>query len=240
SLTLVLGIGFSILSLARGMQYLLDHHPVLVWSFFFGLIVASAVYVARNIDSWGKSTFFFLLAGVFSAWLITVMTPARANTGYGFIFLSGSLAICAMILPGISGSFILVLLGMYRFILGALTGFNLSVIIIFLAGALIGIVLFSNLLSWLLRKFYSLTIAMLAGFMIGSLNKVWPWKQVLKTFVDRHGEIKPLLEQNVLPGTYARLTGQDSQLGFALLLAVTGFMLIFVIERLSRNIINKP
>jgi len=231
--SLLLGIGISILSLAKGMQYLLDHHPILIWSFFFGLVVASAIYVGKDIKEWKAGTVVSLLLGTAVAYVITIITPAEANTGYGFIFLSGAIAICAMILPGISGSFILVLMGMYRFILEALTTFNVPVIFTFLAGAGIGIVLFSNLLSWLLKRYYTATIAVLAGFMIGSLNKVWPWKQVTETFVDRHGEIKPLTEINIMPGNYPELTGNSAQLGYALLMAALGFVLIFAIEGVS-------
>lgn len=236
--SLLLGIGISILSLAKGMQYLLDHHPILIWSFFFGLIIASTIYVGKDIKEWKIGTVLSFIAGIAVAYTITIITPAEANTSYGFIFLSGAIAICAMILPGISGSFILVLLGMYRFILGALTTFNLPVIFTFIAGAGIGIVLFSNFLSWLLKKHYTITIAMLAGFMIGSLNKVWPWKQVTKTFIDLHGEIKPLIEQNVMPGNYSELTGNNAQLIYALLLAACGFVLIFIIESISVKIKN--
>ncbi len=232
----VLGIGISVLSLAKGLEYLLNHHPILIWSFFFGLIIASAVYVGKDIGRWNAVTFIALTAGTVIAYFITVTTPAEAHTGYVFVFLSGSIAICAMILPGISGSFILVLLGMYKFILGAISSFNLPVIAVFLMGAAIGIVLFSNILSWLLKRYYDLTIALLAGFMIGSLNKVWPWKEVVETFTDRHGEIKPLLEQNVLPTNYEALTGQSPQLLGAISLAIAGFALIFVIEGISKRI----
>ncbi len=235
-LALVIGIGISVLSLAKGLKFLLDHHPILIWSFFFGLIVASAIYVARDIREWKIGTVISLIAGVGIAYVITVITPAEANTSYGFVFLSGSIAICAMILPGISGSFILVLLGMYKFILGAISDFNLPVIAVFLVGAAIGIVVFSNILSWLLKKYYNLTIALLSGFMIGSLNKVWPWKEVVETFTDRHGEIKPLIEQNVLPWKYAEITGNNPQLVYAIVLAVFGFVLIFLMEGLSKKL----
>jgi len=192
-LALLTGIGISVISLAKGLKYLLDHQPILIWSFFFGLIIASAIYVAREIKGWKVSTIVSLIIGAVIAYGVTIITPAEANSSYAFVFLSGSIAICAMILPGISGSFILVLLGMYKFILGAVSAVNLPVIAIFMAGAAIGIIIFSNVLSWLLKRYYELTIAMLAGFMIGSLNKVWPWKEVVSTFTDRHGEIKPLI-----------------------------------------------
>jgi putative membrane protein len=234
-LSLFAGIAISIISLAKGLKYLLDHHPILVWSFFFGLVVASAIYVAKTITKWNLATILAGIAGIIIAYSITIISPAEANTTYWFIFISGAIAICAMILPGISGSFILVLLGMYKFILESVSDFKITVILTFLSGAVIGIVSFSNVLSWLLKKYHNLTIAMLSGFMIGSLNKVWPWKKVVETFTDRHGEIKPLVEANVFPGTYEQITGNHAFLLWAIILAIFGFALIFIIE----NIANK-
>lgn len=233
-LSVLLGIGISVFSLAKGLQYLLENHPVLVWSFFFGLIVASAIYVAKSIKKWNISTIIAGIAGIVFAYFITVITPAEANTTTWFIFISGAIAICAMILPGISGSFILVLLGMYKFILDAVGNLQITVILTFMLGAAIGIIAFSNVLSWLLKKFHNQTIAVLAGFMVGSLNKVWPWKQVTETFTDRHGEIKPLVEVNIMPGTYEQISGESAFLMGAVLLAVFGFALIFIIEGLTK------
>ena len=232
--SVLLGIGISVFSLAKGLKYLLDNHPVLVWSFFFGLIVASAIYVAKSITKWNIATIVSGIAGIVIAYFITVITPAEANTTYWFIFLSGAIAICAMILPGISGSFILVLLGMYKFILDAVGNLQIAVILVFLVGAAIGIITFSNVLSWLLKKYHNQTIAVLAGFMVGSLNKVWPWKKITETFTDRHGEVKPLVEVNVLPGTYEQITGNNAFLVGAIILAIVGFSLIFVIEGLTK------
>jgi putative membrane protein len=233
--SVVLGIGISIFSLAKGLKFLLDHYPILVWAFFFGLIVASAIYVARTIKRWNIVTIISGIAGIIIAFFITTISPSEANTTYWFIFLSGSIAICAMILPGISGSFILVLLGMYKFILGAVGNLEIAVILTFLAGAVIGIIAFSNVLSWLLRKYHNQTIAVLAGFMVGSLNKIWPWKEITQTFTDRHGEIKPLTEKNILPGTFEQITGNDALLFGAILLAVIGFALIFIIEGITKQ-----
>lgn len=233
-LSVLLGIGISVFSLAKGLKYLLDNHPVLVWSFFFGLIVASAVYVAGTIKKWNVITVAAGIAGIIIAYFITIITPAEANTTTLFIFISGAIAICAMILPGISGSFILVLLGMYKFILDAVGNLQIAVILTFLVGAAIGIVAFSNILSWLLKKYHNPTIAVLAGFMVGSLNKVWPWKQVTETFTDRHGEIKPLVEENILPATYEQITGNNAFLIGAILLAIVGFAIIFVMEGLTK------
>lgn len=232
--SVLLGIGISVFSLAKGLKYLLDNHPVLIWSFFFGLIVASAIYVAKSIKRWDVITIIVGIAGIIIAYFITVISPAEANTTYWFIFISGAIAICAMILPGISGSFILVLLGVYKFILDAVGNLQIAVIFVFLIGAAIGIIAFSNVLSWLLKKYHNQTIAALAGFMVGSLNKVWPWKQVTETFIDRHVEVKPLVEVNVLPGTYEQITGNNAFLLWAILLAVFGFAIIFIIESLTK------
>jgi len=235
-ISVFIGIGISVFSLAKGLEYLLNNFPILVWSFFFGLIVASAIYVARTIDKWNLQTIIAGLAGIVVAYLITILSPAEANTGYFFIFLSGSIAICAMILPGISGSFILVLLGMYKFILEAVGNLEIAVILTFLVGAAIGIIAFSNVLSWLLKKYHNLTIAVLAGFMVGSLNKVWPWKEVTETIIDRHGELKPIAEKNILPGTYEQITGNEALLLGAVILTIVGFALIFLIEGLTKKI----
>lgn len=232
-LSVVLGIGISIFSLAKGMTYLLHHYPILVWSFFFGLIIASTIYVARTITVWNAKTVIAGIAGIAIAYCITVISPTEANTAWYFIFFSGVIAICAMILPGISGSFILVLLGMYSFILGALGELNIPVLLVFATGAAIGIIGFSNFLSWLLKRYHTLTIALLAGFMVGSLNKIWPWKIATKTITDPHGEVIPVAERNILPGTFETLTGNESWLWGALLFLALGFVLIFVIETIS-------
>lgn len=235
-LSVFLGVGISVFSLAKGLEYLLTHYPILVWSFFFGLIVASAIYVSRSIKNWNFGTILSGIIGIAIAYSITVISPAEANTSYLFVFVSGMIAICAMILPGISGSFILVLLGMYKFILGAVGDMNLAVILTFLVGAAIGIIAFSNVLSWLLRKYHNLTIALLAGFMVGSLNKVWPWKEVTETIIDRHGELKPIDEHNILPGTYEQITGHEAWLLGAIALAIFGFVLIFVVEGIGKRL----
>ncbi len=234
-LSIVAGILISVLSLARILEYLLVNHPVLIWSFFFGLIIGSAIFVARSIEKWSIGTFISLLAGIAIAWIITSFTPAETSEAYWFIFLAGALAICAMILPGISGSFILLLLGKYQFVLSALNEGRISVIAVLLTGALTGIIAFSHLLSWLLEKFHHLTIALLAGFMIGSLNKIWPWKVTVETYIDSHGEIQPLLQDNVLPGRFISETGADPQILWAVLLALAGFLLIFLFEGMSKK-----
>ena len=239
---LFVGILFSILSLAKLFKFLLENHPTLLWSFFFGLIVASAIFIAKKIDKWNFSTISSLIFGTAIAYFITVVTPAEPNEAYWFVFLSGAIAICAMILPGISGSFILVLLGMYKFILSALSDVNLAVIAVFASGALVGLLSFSNLLSYLMKRFYNQTVAVLTGFMVGSLNKVWPWKEVLEWQENRHGELVPFIEQNVLPQTFEKLSqGQfatesnEAFLFYAILLALFGFALVFLFEKFEKK-----
>ncbi len=234
-LSVIGGILISVLTLARVLEYLLVNHPVLIWSFFFGLVIGSAIFIARSIGNWRVGTMISLLSGVAVAWVITSITPAETTEAWWFIFFSGALAICAMILPGISGSFILLLLGKYQFILNALNEGRISVIAVLLAGALTGIISFSHLLSWLLKKYHNLTIALLSGFMIGSLNKIWPWKVTVEKYLDSHGIARPLIQKNVLPGSFAEASGTDPQLLWAILLALAGFLLIFVFEGINRK-----
>lgn len=225
-LAVVVGIGISVFSLAKVITWLLTEHPVLVWSFFFGLVLASTWFVAKGIAGWGWKTIVAFVAGAAVAWWVTVATPAETPTALPFIFLCGAVAICAMILPGISGSFILVLLGKYFYVMEAVKSLRLEVLAVFGAGALVGIAVFSRILSYTLKHFRNVTLAVLSGFMLGSLNKVWPWKRVLETYVDRHGAVKPLVEVNILP---------DGQLAEAVVLAAVGFALVYVLEKVSEK-----
>lgn len=229
-MAVIAGIAISFISLAKVITYLLTEHPVLVWSFFFGLVLASTWFVSKRIKKWTVAPVLSFVIGAIAAFFITVATPAETPDTYWFIFLCGSIAICAMILPGISGSFILVLLGKYFFMMDAIQNFKINYIATFISGAAIGIVLFSNVLSFLLRKFHDLTIALLTGFMFGSLNKVWPWKEVIETFVDRHGVTKPLIEANVAPNAY---------IWQSILLMLIGFGLVAVLEVVSSKFEKK-
>jgi putative membrane protein len=219
------GIFISVLSLARLLEYLLEHQPVLIWSFFFGLVLASSYAVSRKISRWNYSRILALVVGIALAYYITSVTPTTTTDARWFLIFSGGLASCAMILPGISGSFILLLLGKYTFALHAVNERIIMDLLLLGAGAVTGLILFANLLSWLLRKYHDITIATLVGFMIGSLNKIWPWKETLTTILVE-GEIRPLTEKNVLPSTGS----SEDQLWLALLVAATGIALILFIE----------
>ena len=164
--------------------------------------------MARQIGHWNVRTVAACLVGAAAAWWITIATPTETPDTWWFIMLSGAIAICAMILPGISGAFILLLLGKYQFIMQAVGDLNIPVIVIFVVGAVAGIISFSHLLSWLLKHWHDVTVAVLMGFMVGSLNKVWPLKEVVETYTDSHGKIMPLVESNVAPGRFEALTQQ--------------------------------
>ena len=233
------GIALSIFSLARLMTWLLAHYPIPVWSFFFGLIIASTFLIAKDITKWNAVTVLGAVAGAVAAYLITALSPASTPDAWWFIVLSGAIAICAMILPGISGSFILLLLGKYQYIMAAVSELNLPVLLLFAVGALAGIISFSHLLTWLLQHRRNLTIALLTGFMVGSLNKIWPWKETLETYVDSHGALQPLQEANILPGKFAALTGADPLLGQALLFCAVGIGLIVLLETAGKRLAKR-
>ena len=218
---LLLGIGISVFSLAKLITYLLETEPVLVWSFFFGLVLASTWFVSKDIKEWNWKTVSGFLVGAVVAFYITVATPTETPTHLLFIFCCGVIAICAMILPGISGSFILVLLGKYFYIMEAVKTLDLVVLGVFAVGCFLGITSFSHVLSYALRRFRNVTLAVLSGFMLGSLNKVWPWKAQVKELVEGQTIV---VEQNVLPG---------ESLTEGVVLMLTGFILVYVLEKIS-------
>ncbi|PVY43974.1 putative membrane protein [Pontibacter virosus] len=232
-LVLLAGIFTSIVTLSNLVVFLLATYPIMVWGFFFGLIVASVVVVSKKITRWRPATVLFGLIGVALAYYITVAVPMQTPEAHWFVFIAGAIAICAMILPGISGSFLLLLMAKYEFIMNALKEFKIDIILVFGVGCVTGLLAFSHVLNWMLTKYHNITVALLTGFMLGSLNKVWPWKKTLETYTDRHGEVKPLLQENILPGHYAQLTGESSYLLYTVLLAAFGFLLVYLLDRMA-------
>jgi putative membrane protein len=230
-LALLFGIFTSIVSLAKIISYLLEYHPILVWSFFFGLVLASILYIARQITKWNVLTVVLLLVGAVVAYYITTLQPLISeHSSPMFMMLAGALAICAMILPGISGSFILVLLGAYKPVLEAIHTKDLKTISLLAIGAIVGLLSFSKILNWLFEHYKNLTLAVLTGFILGSLNKIWPWKETLTWRINSHGEQVPFNEQSVSPLAY----NGDSQLMAAIFLAIVGFALIILLEKLAK------
>ena len=228
-IALLTGIAISIMSLAKVITHLLETHSQLLWGFFFGLIIASVYIVGKQVNKWDINNIISLIIGSSIAFYITILNPMQNPDALWFVFLSGSIAICAMILPGISGSFILLLLGSYEFILVAIKDFKLDVITIFGVGCITGLLAFSKLLNWLFKKYHDITIALLTGFLIGSLNKIWPWKETIQTRINSHGEIVPFIQSIVLPSNFEG----DSNIIEVILLSLIGLVLIYLLERFS-------
>jgi putative membrane protein len=246
---LLSGIAISIVSLAKLIKYLLENEPVLIWSFFFGLIIASVIYIGRQIEKWDMPNILALLIGSIIAFFITIISPATGSENLGYLFFSGMIAICAMILPGISGSFILLLIGSYSTVLGSVTGLSDALkntesgeatlyavnIAVFLLGCIIGIALFARVLGYVLEKHRSITIAILTGFMVGSLNKVWPWKETLQFRVNSKGEEVPFIQNNISPFNYSEIYQVDHQLMWAIVLVVIGIALVLGLEKIGNT-----
>ncbi len=227
-LSLFLGIAISVISLAKIIRYLLETQPILVWSFFFGLVLASVIYVGKQITQWRIITFVLMILGAVTAFFITQIPPQHLQISNSFLFLAGALAICAMILPGISGSFILLLLGVYKPVLDAIHDKDFKTLGILALGAIVGLLTFSRLLKWLFDHYQNLTLATLTGFIIGSLNKIWPWKKVLQSEMIE-GKLKILQEKSVLPFAFEG----DNQVLYALFFAAIGFAFIILLEKLA-------
>jgi putative membrane protein len=234
-ITLFAGIVVSAISLAKLITFLLENYPIPLWSAFFGLILASVYIIGREIDRWNLTLILALLFGALFAWGLTSMAPSSIEQTLFNAFLSGVLAICAMVLPGISGSFILLILGTYAYILGAVKDFDFSVLSVFVLGCAIGILSIAKLLVWAFSKYRSLTLAVLTGFMLGALNKVWPWKEVLSYRENRHGELVPLLESNILPSAYTELTQEPAQVVLAITCAFISSVLVVFISKIGVN-----
>lgn len=244
--SLFCGILVSVLSLAGLMQYLLEHHPIQTWAFFFGLIVASSIFILRGIQGWNMKSAMFPVLGVVLGIVVCTLSPTQTPDALWFIFLSGAIAICAMILPGISGSFILLILGKYKYIMGAITGLttgaavgeSLVILCVFAVGAVCGILAFSRLLHWLLARFNKETLMVLAGFIIGSLVKVWPWSNMETIVISQFPEIADMAAatQQAIPAEVLAdyIPQVDMQIGSAVLFALIGFFLVTGIEILGK------
>lgn len=236
--TLLAGIGTSILLLVRPITWALEHEPVLIWSFFFGLVVASVFICGRKVRRWTVAPVLGFFVGAAAAGVIAFLGVATAPDSYLFYLMAGAVAICAMILPGISGSFILLLMGAYGPVMHAIKTFDLGLVSVFAAGCILGLMGFSRVLSWMFARYHDLTTSTLTGFLLGSLVIIWPWKRVISVRESSDG-LKPLLRENVLPGDYATITDAErllgitdkpSQLAGALALMIGGAALLVFLE----------
>lgn len=232
-LVLVSGVLTSIFTLARAISYLMNEHPVQLWAFFFGLVLVSVYLVGREVKVWALGRLILFVLGLSLALWITMAAPLQLVATPVVLFFAGAIAISAMILPGISGSFILVLLGLYPVVLGAVKNLDFSILAVFSAGCLLGLMSFSRLLSWMLQHARDVTLAFLTGVMLGSLGKVWPWKHTLTWQTNSNGESFPLLQENLLPGGYARIVGEDPQVALAVFLTLAAIGLVLSLEWLA-------
>ncbi len=251
---LLLGIMLATFSLAQLMQYLLEYHTVALWAFFFGLILSSALVIVKHIPQWTWGNITTLVIGAGLAYYVTTITMVQTPNSMLYLFFAGAIAIATMILPGVSGSYVLVIMGKYSYVIGLVTGINEGVknclqaclngnfaaipsilsgitwgpLLIFTLGTIAGLISFAKLLHMLLKKFHALTITFLTGFMVGSLNKIWPWKKTLEWYTGPHGEKKPLEQVNILPPSY------DSTFWVAVIVALVGFIVVYAIEWLGK------
>lgn len=234
-LVLFLGIMTSIFAFSRIITFFIDHFPIPLWSFFCGLILISAIVILREIKRWSLIAMLMFPLGAVLAYFITELPLITSPDTLWFTFISGAIAICAMILPGISGSFLLLILGKYEYILTAVNDKNLLVLGVFALGCVSGLLLFSRVISWFLNNFHALTLSLLSGFMVGSINKIWPWKKVLSYRISSSGMQKPLLTENILPHVYLIETGEDPGFLLAIFAFLFGVLLVVGFERLAHN-----
>ena len=229
-LALFVGVFISIFSLAKTIKWLLENEPVLLWSFFFGLVLASIIYIGKQVETWNAKIIILFILGISFGYLVTVVPPTNVGEiNYLFLVFAGAIASCAMILPGISGSYILLLLGAYPIVMTAITTKDYKIIGAIAVGVIIGLLSFARLLKWLFSNYKNQMLIVLTGLMLGSLNKVWPWKEAVSTYIDRHGVVKPLVEESISPFSF----DGDPKLMFAIILAFVGFGLILLMEKLA-------
>jgi len=260
-IALVSGIAISFVTFIRIAKYFIENHPILIWSFFFGLIIASIIYIGKQIVTWNIKIIISIVLGAGLAFYITTIPSLASNDNPYFLFIAGAIAICAMILPGISGSFILVILGAYKTLSDAVHDVDVKRLLLFILGALIGLLSFSRILKWLYKHYENTTLAVLTGFIVGSLNKVWPWKETISVFSkELGGEVmfttvsntgtlsvlqkssqdfdsyKTIIEKSISPSYFTTINNnQDSQLLAALIFMALGFLSIFILERIANS-----
>ena len=234
-LCLAAGIFTSLFTLANVMQYFLLEHPLPLWSFFSGLIVGSVIYLLRQHPFRRRSDLTLFVLGIGIAYGISIVPAVTLEGNHITMFFAGSIALCAMILPGISGSFILVLLGLYPVFISAIVNLQIDILAVFACGGLIGLMSFSRLLSWLLSHYQTAVIATMCGFLVGSLNIIWPWKQVVMSTTSHSGKVIVLAADNMFPQQFAETVGQDPQTILCIISLAIGLILVLGLEYLGEK-----
>ena len=234
-LPLFLGIITSIFTFSKAITFFIENYPIPLWSFFCGLILISAIIILRDIKRWTIFAVILFPVGIIVAYFITELPMLSLPNNIWFTFIAGAIAICAMILPGISGSFLLLILGKYEYVLQAVNDRDVFILVVFALGCITGLLLFSRVISWFLKNYHGVTLSFLSGFMIGSINKIWPWKKILSYRMSSSGTQKPFLTENILPHVYLSETGQEPNFLIAILAFLIGVVLVVGLERLAYN-----
>lgn len=230
------GIAAGIISIARIFGYFLEHYPVYIMSFFFGLILASVFFVGKTVSKWNYAVVLFFIAGAAIAISLTLLKPAQENSSLIYLLLSGAVATCSMILPGLSGSFVLILMGNYQLVMiDAVNQLNLTILAPVILGGVIGMILFSKLLSWVFKKFRNQTISVLTGFVLGSLGVIWPWKNIIPA-TDAAGNILLKDSQPIIEGYQWFLPQLSTQLIIAIAFMIIGIAIIWLTETIANKI----
>lgn len=228
----LVGILVAIVSLARLFDYLFNYYPVYIWSFFFGLVLASVYFVGKTVDKWSPSVIISFVIGTAIAVFISVLNPATESSNFFYLMLCGVAAICSMILPGLSGSFILFIMGNYKLVaIDAVNERNFDILFPVLLGAVVGLIAFSHFLSWLLKKYKDQTISILTGFILGSVSILWPWQKAVFLYdelgnkIFKQGEAIVVRYERILPDT------SGMEFWMAMLFIVLGIASIWLIEK---------
>jgi len=229
------GIITSIATLAKVITWSLAVHPIPTWSFFFGLIIVSVIHMLKQVEHKTASRWICLLVGAVVAYCITVIKPLNLEPTSINVLISGAIAICAMILPGISGSFILLMIGMYTIVLGAVKSAQVDILLLFVAGCVIGLLTFSHVLSWLLKRYREVTLMFLTGLMLGTLPKIWPWKETISWRTNSHGEQVPLVQHNLSPFDFESITSQPAHIFIAIICMLCAIALVLGLEKYAER-----
>ena len=236
---LLAGVITNILFFARLVTHLLGHYSILIWSFFFGLILISAPLVLREIKKWNIALVAIFVVGVGITYSLTLVPPTHMPEGFLFTVMAGCLSVCGILLPGVSGTFILLQIGKYQDVISNIMSLNVGFIVFFITGCIIGLAIFSRLLGWIIRNYRNASVALLSGLMLGSLNKVWPWREVLEYVTNSKGEQVPAFDKSILPWHYFATTGKDPQVFQAILMMALSVFLVVLVEKIAVRLKTK-
>jgi putative membrane protein len=238
-IVLLSGLITSFISLARLVAYLMTHQPILVRAFFFGVIIISCLLVLREIKTFNVPTLLFFLTGALVALAFTFLSPVETPYTWWAMFIAGFLASCAMMLPGVSGVFILLLIGQFQHLITVVTEHNVFAVVVFIFGGILGLIGYCKVFNWIINRYHNVAIALLAGFMLGSLNKVWPWREVLEYVTHRQGIQVPVFDKSVVPWKYFEITGRDPQVFHAVLIMALAVLTVVIIEKIAVRLKTK-